>query len=47
MGENHEYEAEWNGQILQISQSNPFGKRAYELNESMYIGFDESSLHLL
>ncbi len=27
MGENHEYEVEWNGQILQISGSNPFGKR--------------------
>jgi len=47
MGENHEYEVEWNGQILQISGSNPFGKRIYELEDTMHIGFEGASLHLL
>ncbi len=47
MGENHEYEVNWDGKVIQISQSNPFGKIEYELNQEMSIGFDESSLHLL
>lgn len=47
MGEYHEYEALWHGIILQISESNPFGKRIYEVDEEMYIGFDEAALHVL
>lgn len=47
MGENHEYEVGWYGQILQISDSNPFGKRTYEVEDEMYIGFDETALHIL
>lgn len=47
MGENHEYEVLWNDQVLQISDSNPFGKKTYELEEAMGIDFDNKSLHLL
>jgi len=47
MGENHEYEVRWNGQILQINESNPFGKHIYNLEDTMNFGFDEASLHML
>jgi len=47
MGENHEYEVGWFGQTLQISESNPFGKKTYEVDDEMYIGFDETALHIL
>ncbi|GAA0180009.1 ABC transporter ATP-binding protein [Clostridium sediminicola] len=47
MGENHEYEVEKNGQNIQINQTNPFGKRVYEVDELMWIGFDEKALHIL
>lgn len=47
MGENHEYEVNWNGLTLQINESNPFGKRIYDVDEDMSFGFDEASLHIL
>ena len=47
MGENHEYEVGWFGQTLQISESNPFGKRTYAVDDEMHIGFDETALHIL
>ncbi len=47
MGENHEYEVGWFGQTLQISESNPFGKKTYEVDDEMYIGYDETALHIL
>ncbi len=47
MGENHEYEVKWNDQILQISESNPFGRDIYEIGDTMKIGFDEKALHIL
>lgn len=47
MGQNHEYEVLWGDEILQISDSNPYGRKTYELGEKMSIGFDESALHLL
>lgn len=47
MGQNHEYEVDWNGQKIQINGSNPFGKRVYELEDEMSIGFDADSMHLL
>lgn len=47
MGENHEYEVEWLGQVLQISESNPFGKKIFEIGDDMTFGFDEASLHIL
>lgn len=47
MGQNHEYEVMWEGEILQISESNPYGRKIYDLGEKMNIGFDEAALHLL
>lgn len=47
MGETHEYEAKWGDQILQISESNPFGKPSYQVGDTMMLGFDENSLHIL
>lgn len=47
MGEYHEYEVEWQGQVLQISEPNPFGKRIYDVGESMTMDFDETALHIL
>ena len=47
MGENHEYEVNWFGQILQISDSNPIGKHTYDVQDEMYIGFESSALHIL
>lgn len=47
MGENHEYEVNWFGQILQISDSNPIGKHTYNIEDEMYIGFESSALHML
>jgi iron(III) transport system ATP-binding protein len=47
MGENHEYEVEWMDQIVQITESNPFGKKAYELGDTMNLSFDVSALHIL
>lgn len=47
MGENHEYEVIWKDKNIHISQPNPFGKRVYGIEETMLIGFDEKSLHIL
>jgi iron(III) transport system ATP-binding protein len=47
MGEYHEYEVNWFDQIVQISESNPFGKQIYELTDEMNFGFDETALHIL
>jgi len=47
MGEYHEYEVEWKGQTILISQSNPFGKTIYGVGDEMFIGFDETSIHIL
>lgn len=47
MGETHEYEVRWEGELLQISESNPFGKPSYQVGETMNLGFDEKSLHIL
>lgn len=47
MGESHEYEVEWQGQTIQISESNPFGKRTYEVGDTMSMDFDETALHIL
>jgi iron(III) transport system ATP-binding protein len=47
MGENHEYEVSWQGQVLQISESNPFGKKIYDVGDTMSMDFDESALHIL
>jgi len=47
MGETHEYEVQWEGETLQISESNPFGKRSYQVGETMQLGFDANSLHIL
>lgn len=47
MGEYHEYEIGWFGQTLQISEANPYGKKLYEVEDEMWIGFDESALHII
>ena len=47
MGEFHEYEVEWNGQLLEISEPNPFGRRIYSVDEEMAIDFDHKSIHIL
>lgn len=47
MGEYHEYESDWFGQSLQISDENPYGKTIYDVEEKMWIGFDESALHII
>lgn len=47
MGETHEYEAKWGDQILQISESNPFGKPSYQVGDKLMLGFDEKALHIL
>jgi iron(III) transport system ATP-binding protein len=47
MGEYHEYEVEWRGQTILISQSNPFGKKMYDVGESLMMGFDERAIHIL
>ena len=47
MGENHEYEVSWKGQVLQISEPNPYSKRIYEVGETMSIDFDETALHMI
>ncbi len=47
MGEFHEYEVEWNGQILEISEPNPFGRKIFEVGEEMTIDFDQHAIHIL
>ncbi len=47
MGQIHEYAVELNGLLIEISDSNPTGKRLYETGESMMIGFDQNSIHVL
>ncbi len=47
MGQIHEYAVELNGLLIDISDSNPTGKRLYETGESMMIGFDQNSIHVL
>lgn len=47
MGENHEYEVGWFGNTLQITESNPYGKKTYDVEDEMWIGFDEAALHII
>ncbi len=47
MGEYHEYESDWFGQNLQISDENPIGKKIYDVEDTMWIGFDDSALHII
>jgi len=47
MGNNHEYAVEFFGKLVEISESNPAGKRIYQTGESMNIGFDEDAIHVL
>lgn len=47
MGETHEYEVEWQGQILQINQFNPFGKQAFAVGEKVHFGFEARAIHIL
>ncbi len=47
MGEYHEYESDWFGQNLQISDENPIGKKMYDVEDTMWIGFDDSALHII
>lgn len=47
MGEFHEYEVDWNGQILEISEPNPFGRKIFEVGEEMAIDFDHKAIHIL
>ena len=47
MGQIHEYAVELNGLLIEISDSNPTGKRLYETGEMMMIGFDQNSIHVL
>lgn len=47
MGEFHEYEVEWNGQLLEISEANPFGRKIFEVGEEMMIDFDHKAIHIL
>ncbi len=47
MGEFHEYEVEWNGQILEISEPNPFGRKIFNVGDEMAIDFDHRSIHIL
>lgn len=47
MGMNHEYAIEFFGTLLEISESNPAGKRIYQTGESMNIGFDADAVHIL
>ena len=47
MGETHEYEVKWGDAILQISESNPYGKPSYDVGDKLMLGFDEKALHIL
>ena len=47
MGQVHEYTVDLNGVAIDISDSNPMGKRIYQVNEVMHIGFDAQSIHVL
>ncbi|MBN2261050.1 MAG: ABC transporter ATP-binding protein [Clostridiales bacterium] len=46
MGDNQEYEVDFNGKIVQINNHNPFGKKTYKENEILKFGFDERSIHI-
>lgn len=47
MGENHEYEVEIDGKIIEIILNNPHGKEIKNINEYLSFGFDENSIHIL
>lgn len=47
MGQIHEYGVKLHGMTIDISDSNPTGKRLYQSEETMKIGFDENSIHVL
>lgn len=47
MGQNHEYSVDFYGQKLEIAENNPIGKKVYDVNEEMVLGFNENALHIL
>lgn len=47
MGENHEYEVEYNGEIIEIILNNPNGKNISNIGEYLEFSFDKNSIHIL
>ncbi len=47
MGENHEYEVEKDGEIIEIILSNPHAKEIKKVGESLTFGIDEGAIHIL
>jgi len=47
MGQIHEYGVELNGLNIEISESNPASKQAYDIGQRMDIGFNPESMHIL
>lgn len=47
MGENHEYEVENAGDIIEIVLNNPHGKDIADVGEYLEFGFDETAIHIL
>lgn len=47
MGENHEYEVEWEGNIIELTLNNPYGKVVKKIGEILEFGFVAESIHIL
>ena len=47
MGNFHEYTVDLFGQLVDINESNPAGKHIYKVGDSMSIGFNSDSIHIL
>lgn len=47
MGENHEYEVEFENNIIEIILNNPHGKEIKNIGEKLTFSFDENSIHIL
>ncbi|RHW32849.1 ABC transporter ATP-binding protein [Neobacillus notoginsengisoli] len=47
MGQTQEYEVEWNGQTLQISENNPAQEHIAQVGEYVSLQFSEQALHVI
>ncbi|RRD39196.1 ABC transporter ATP-binding protein [Leptotrichia sp. OH3620_COT-345] len=47
MGENHEYEVQYENDIIEIILSNPHGKEVKKVGEMLTFGIDEEAIHIL
>ncbi len=47
MGDHHEYEVDYNDQVIELILNNPHGKKIAKVGEELSFAFDQDSIHIL